>query len=481
MAETLKDKTTKGLFWGAVNTLSTQVLSLALGIVLARRLSPDDYGMVGMLAIFTAIAMSLQDSGFSSAIANMKQPTHRDYNAVFWFSTLMSAVIYVLLFLSAPLIADFFDQPALVSVSRLVFASCLMAGMGIAYSAYMFRNMMNREKAVVNMVALIVSGGTGLALAYLDYGYWSLAWQQFVYICVTNAGRLFYVRWRPSLQMDFSPLRQIIGFSSKILVTNILTQVNNNLLSFFFGKLFPVKQVGDYTQAAKWNTMASSMISGTIQQVAQPVLASVSEEENRQQNVFRKMLRFTAFLSMPAMLGLAFVAEEFIVLLIKDKWIDCVPLLRLLCISGAFLPIQTLYQNLFISNGRSDTYMWCTIAQILAQAAVVWTCSADGIQTMVAGYAAILIIWVGVWQVLARRLIGLSHLAVLKDITPFLLSAVACIGVAYWLTQGVEQPIVLLPLRILIVAILYVLTMKLARVRIFSECVEFFTARLRHK
>jgi len=224
--------------------------------------------------------------------------------------------------------------------------------------------------------------------------------------------------------------------------------------------------------------MGHSLISGTIQQVAQPVMASINEEgEGRQVNVFRKMLRFTAFLSMPAMFGLALIAD-FIVILLGEKWVDSVPLLRMLCISGAFLPIQTLYQNLFISHGRSDTYMWCTFSQIVVQIAVILSFSTLGIQTMVMAYAIVQILWIGVWQTLARRLLPLRFLDILKDICPFLLAAAACMGIAFFVTQSVTQPVVLILLRIAIAALLYITIMKVARVRIFSECIEFFLQRL---
>lgn len=478
MAEkTLKEKTASGLLWGAVNNLTIQLLSALIGIVLARKLSPGEYGMVGMLAIFSAIAATLSDSGFAAAITNMKKVSHREYNAVFWFSTLCSLLIYGLLFLAAPLIADFFHQPALVSLSRLVFASFVVAGIGMAHSAYMFRNMMNREKAIMNAVAIIISGAVGIVLAFNQFSYWSLAWQQFVYICIIDLGRLYYVRWLPSLKIDLSPIREMFNFSSKILITNIMNQVNNHVLSFIFGRLFLPKDVGSYTQAAKWNTMGHSLISGTIQQVAQPVMATVSEEgEGRQINIFRKMLRFTAFLSMPAMFGLALIAD-FIVLLLGEKWTDSVLLLRLLCISGAFLPVQTLYQNLFISHGRSDTYMWCTLSQIVVQIAVVLSFSTFGIQVMVGAYATVQILWLSVWQVLANRLLTLRFTDVVKDIAPFLLTSVFCVATAYFTTQPITQPLVLIAVRIAVTGLLYIGIMKVARVTIFNECIHYLFKR----
>ena len=476
MKEGLKERTAKGLMWGAINNLTSQLLMALIGIILGRLLTPADYGMVGMLAIFTAITGSLQESGFTAALTNLKEATHREYNAVFWTSTGISILLYLVLYISAPLIADYFHQPGLIPLSRLVFASLLLAGIGIAHAAYMFRNMMNREKAITGFFALVGSGIIGITLALNGYSYWSLAWQQFAYICIINIGRLYYVRWMPSFHIDLTPIREMIGFSSKILITNIINQVNNNILSFIFGRLFTASAVGNYTQAAKWNTMGHSLISGTMQQVAQPVLASINEEENRQLNVFRKMLRFTAFLSMPAMLGLAFIAD-FIVVLLGEQWTDSVPLLRMLCISGAFLPIHTLYQNLFISHGRSDTYMWCSVALVITQIVVVMVFATWGIEIMIAAYVVTLILWTGIWQVLAYRLIQLRFINLLKDVCPFLLATIGCIGVAYYATLFITNVIALILSRIIITSLLYMAIMKIAHVKIFMECIQFIFKR----
>ena len=476
MKEGLKERTAKGLMWGAINNLTSQLLMALIGIILGRLLTPADYGMVGMLAIFTAITGSLQESGFTAALTNLKEATHREYNAVFWTSTGISILLYLVLYISAPLIADYFHQPGLIPLSRLVFASLLLAGIGIAHAAYMFRNMMNREKAITGFFALVGSGIIGITLALNGYSYWSLAWQQFAYICIINIGRLYYVRWIPSFHIDLTPIREMIGFSSKILITNIINQVNNNILSFIFGRLFTAGAVGNYTQAAKWNTMGHSLISGTMQQVAQPVLASINEEENRQLNVFRKMLRFTAFLSMPAMLGLAFIAD-FIVVLLGEQWTDSVPLLRMLCISGAFLPIHTLYQNLFISHGRSDTYMWCSVALVITQIVVVMVFATWGIEIMIAAYVITLILWTGIWQVLTYRLIQLRFTDLLKDVCPFLLATIGCIGVAYYTTLFITNVIALILSRIIITSLLYMAIMKIAHVKIFMECILFIFKR----
>jgi len=475
-SKSLKEKTAYGLLWGGINNLSTQLIGLVIGVILGRLLSPAEYGMVGMLAIFSAVAGTLQESGFVAAIANLKNATHREYNAVFWFSTCVSLFMYSLFFVCAPLIAEFFHQPELVPLSRLVFASFVIAGIGTAHAAYMFRNMMNREKAIIGMIALILSGLVGVALAFKGYSYWSLAWQQLIYIAVINAGRIYYVKWFPSLHFDLSPLREMFGFSSKLLVTNTINQINNNLLSVIFGRLFTDKDVGNYSQGAKWNSMGYSLISGSIMQVAQPVLASVKDERERKLAVFRKMLRFAAFISMPSMFGLALIAD-FVPLLLGNQWIESVTLLRILCISGAFMPIHTLYQNLFISHGRSDIYMWCTIGQIVLQLSVILAFGKFGINIMVTAYSTMLVMWIGIWQIMAKKLIGIKFVDVLKDICPFMFIALACVGIAYAVSMEITNTVVSLIVRGIVTALLYILVMKAAKVKIFDECFKFIFKR----
>ncbi len=469
----LKEKTAKGLFWGALNNGTMQILNIVIGIFLARLLSPADYGLVGMLAVFTAIASALQESGFSTALANIEKPTDNDYNAVFWFSTLMSVLLYTILFFCAPLIADFFGQPELVELSRFIFLTLFFAAFGTAPAAYLFKNLMVKETTVLRVSSLIISGTIGVTLAFKGMAYWSLAWQQLSYIALTSVGRFFIIKWRPSLHIDFGPIRKMFSFSYKILITTIVNQLSQNLLTFIFGRLFTAKTVGNFTQAFKWDTMASSFVSGTVAQVAQPVLVEIKEDENRQLNVFRKMLRFTAFLAFPAMFGLAMVSNEFIILAISDKWIDSIPLLRILCIGGAFLPFYTLYQNLIISQGRSDIYMWCTIGLILLQLALVLTTYSYGIVFMISIYTISVIVWLLVWQYFAHKMIGLRLWDALKDILPFALISAGVMLASYYLTSSISNLIILLITRMLLAAILYFLIMKVLKVRMLEECIKF--------
>lgn len=415
MAESLKDKTAKGLFWGLMNSGSTQFLNLAIGIVLGRLLTPEDYGIVGVLSIFTLIAGDLQSAGFTQGLINIKKPTAHDYNSVFTFNVGMSVTMYAVLFLAAPLIADFFHQPCLTDVSRVVFLTFLVSSLGIAHGGYMTKNMMNKEIAIISFVALLTSSVTGIILAVLDYSYWALAWQQVINITLLNIGRYWCVKeWRPRITFDLSPVKQMAPFAVKILTTKILNTLSNNILTVIFGRLFPMHAVGNYSQAYKWNTMASALLSNTVGQIAQPVLV----EGRGRLDVLRKLMRFTAFFSIPAMLGFALIAHPFILCTVGSKWLECVPLLQVLCISGAFLPIYTIYQNLAVSQGRSDIFMWLNIGQIIMQIIIILVCHRFGLFWMVCAYSAMMIVWLLPWHYFAGRLIGYRWTDMLKDINP---------------------------------------------------------------
>ena len=478
MTENLKEKTAKGLLWGAVNNGTMQVLNLLIGIVVLRQLTPEDTGLIGMLAIFSAIAGNLQSSGFSIALINEKKPTAQQYNSVFWFNILMGALLYALLFMAAPLIALFFQQPRLTDLSRFLFLSFFISSFGISTNAYMVKNMMNREIAIINITALVLSGGTAILMALYGMAYWSLAWQQVVNSVILVLGRFYYVKWRPTLKFTFDYIRQTFSFSMKILVTMIVNTVNQNLLTVIFGRLFrDARVVGNFFQAYKWDSMAFQTVGGMVGQVAQPVLVDVREEKDRELNVFRKMLRFTSFLSFPVLFGLASVAHEFILCTIGTEWVDCVPLLQILCISGAFMPMYTLYQNLVISHGRSDINMWLNVGQIVLQLAVILLFYQQGIVGMVIAYTVFNTFWLAIWQLYARQIIGLRFLYVVKDVMPFMVCGAVVMTLTYAVTLSIENIYLLLAARIMLAAVLYYAVMRLLNVAILRECLQFVKKR----
>ena len=234
MAEqNLKEKTANGLLWGAVSNGVQQILNLVFGILLARLLLPEDYGMVGMLTIFSLIAASLQESGFISALNRKEETTQADYNAVFWFNILCSSGIYILLFLCAPLIAEWFHEPKLTALARFSFLSFVISSLGTTPRAYLFRHLKVKQTAWMSLAALFISGTTGVLLAWQGFAYWGIAVQNLTFCAMVTLFSWYFSGWRPSRHIDLRPLRGMIGFSSKLLITNIFNHINNNIRRVF--------------------------------------------------------------------------------------------------------------------------------------------------------------------------------------------------------------------------------------------------------
>jgi O-antigen/teichoic acid export membrane protein len=310
-------------------------------------------------------------------------------------------------------------------------------------------------------------------MAYEGMAYWGIATQNVVYITLIAAQSFYFAKWRPSLKVDFTPIREMIGFSSRLILTNVFNIINQNIFSVILGKMYTPKVVGDYTQANKWTTMGSSLISNMIYGVAQPVFTKVEEDHDRQKTVFRKLLRFTAFVCFPLMLGLALTAREFIVILITDKWIESAGIMQVLCVAGAFLPITTLFSNLIISRGHSSTYMWCTVSLCLTQTIIAIVMAHWGIYAMVVAWTIVNIAWTGVWLRLSQREIALRAYEFVKDISPYLLLSTAlCVG-AHFATDGIANLYLRFAAKIVIVALCYIGILWLLGSNILKESVDY--------
>ena len=538
MPETLKEKTAKGLFWGGLSSTVQQLLGIVFGIILARRLNQSDFGMIAMITIFQLIGNDLQNSGFKVALANLRQPTDRDYNSVFWFNILMGGSLYVLLFFLAPFIADFYHIPSLTPLARYAFLSIVFASFGTAQSAWLFKNLHAKQQAKAGMMAVLISSSVAVAMAYMGFAYWALATQTNLYILLCTLLYWHYSPWRPTLAaaqrskfkaqsskaatqrsrfsifqfsiFNFEVLRpalRMFRFSVKLLISQVLTDINNNVLNILLGRFYGRHDTGNYNQAFQWSTKGSNIIQSMVQQVAQPVLVSIDNEHERQLHVLRKMMRFAAFISFPLLFGLSLVSHEFIVTLLGEKWAQSAHYLRLLAVASAFLPLSTLLANVVITKGRSSIFMYVNLALAICQTAAMLTIYHFKVScfeflepfstllntstsylstlnsqllTMVLAFVALTILWFFVWAYFARRLAGYRFTMLLRDVLPFLLTAAAVMLTTGFITSmlatqlsTLNSQLSTLIARILLAALLYYALMRLFRVQILNECLQF--------
>lgn len=479
--ESLKEKTAKGLFWGAMNNTVQQLLGFAFGIVTLRLLSPQDNGMMAIIAVFSQVATVLQDSGFRSALVNIKEPSHRDYNAVFWFNIIVAVIMYFVLFFTAPLIADYYHTPELTWFSRYAFLSIILAGFNTAQSAWLFKNLRAKQQAKAAMTAVLLSGIVCIVMAWQGYAYWSLATQGLVFIGVYMLMNWHYSPWRPSFSFDFRPIRSMFRFSVKMLLTTIVERVNVNIMNILLGRYFSKHDVGIYNTAYNWSQKGSSLVQGMVAQVAQPVFSDLQDDRERQLRVLRKMMRFAAFVSFPLMFGLSLVAEEFIVVAITAKWLGSAMLLRVLSIAAAFSPLSTVLSQYIVSRGRSGIYLACTAALCVMLVGMMIGLHSRGIEVMVWAYTVLFVLWFFVWHFFVSRLSGYRLFDMLADTIPFLLAALLVMLITGWTTASVGTLWLRLVLRTIISASLYFALMKLLRVKMLNECMEFVKRKIGRK
>ena len=481
--ESLKEKTAKGLFWGGMNNGIQQLLGFVFGIIMGRLLNPSDFGLIAMITIFSLIATALQNSGFSTALVNQKEPKASDYNAVFWFNILMGVSIYVILFFSAPLIADYYHKPQLVALCRYAFLGLLFSCSGVAQAAYLFKNLRAKQLAKASIIATLISSAVAVIMAWQGFSYWSLATQTNLFILISTLLRWHYSDWRPTQKIDFSFIRKAFPFSVKILISDVLTHVNNNVMNILLGRYYSAHDTGNYNQAYQWNNKCTSLVQGMVKQVDQAVLVNVRDDCERQLAVLRKLVRFTAFIAFPLLLGFSIVAKEFIVLAIGEKWLVSAQYLQWLCICGAVAPISVLLADLVISKGKSGTFMGCTFVLGILEILAMLLLYPYGISLMVKTYVAINLIWLFVWFFFTSRLTAYSLLLFLKDIVPFAFAAVAVMQFTRYFTAYVVDSLafvgdyaslwLLLISRIILAALLYFLVMKAAKAKILDETIGF--------
>lgn len=477
MAGGLKEKAARGFLWGGLNNGAVQVLGALFGIFLLRLLSPSDYGKIAMLTVFANLASTLQESGFMAALCNLKDPTHRDYNAVFWFNIMMGGSLYLLLYLCAPLIADFYHDADLLWLSRYMFLGFFITSFGTVQRAWLFRNMMNKQTCIIAIVSLVVSNVVGILMAWLGYAFWGLATQSLLFVSCMVLMNWYYSPWRPSLHIDLRPAWQMFGFSSRLLLTNVVNTLSSNAFSFLLGKFYGAHSAGVYGNARKWDDMCSSSINGMLTGVAQPVMAQVRDNRERSRQVFRKMLRFVSFVSFPCMFGIGLISREFLLIFTGPKWEESAYLLSLLSIYGAVFPLLTLYGQMVISQGRSNINMYSTMALSSLILLGLVLLHSYGLYVMVFYFIGINVAWLFVWQYFAYRLIGLRLWEALSDVLPFLLLSAACMALTWWITRPIESLWLLLVAKVVLAAIFYVTAIWISGARIMRESVDYLLHR----
>ena len=357
MKDSLKQKAAKGILWSTVERFSVQGVQFLIMIVMARLLTPHDYGLIGMLAIFIAVAQSLIDSGFSQALIRKQDRTEVDNNTVFYFNIVVSVLLYLILYVSAPLVADFYNTPQLCPVMRVICLGIIFNSLAVVQRALLTIRIDFKTQAKATLIAAVTSGIVGITMAYHGFSVWSLVTQQLLNLGL-NTGLLWLLsKWRPQLVYSWQSFRELFAFGSKLLASGLLDTIYRNIYPIVIGKLFSASNLGHYTRAQHFSEFPSSNLTGIIQRVTYPVLCEIQDDDARLAGIYRKFLKLSAFIIFPLMIGLSSVAQPLVNLMLGPQWEFCGQLLQIICFSMMWFPIHAINLNLLQVKGRSDLFL----------------------------------------------------------------------------------------------------------------------------
>lgn len=448
----LKDKTARTLKWNLIDRLSTQLLYALTGIVLARMLSQEDFGLVGAVLIFQAFASLLIDSGFSYALIQRKSPTRLDYSTILWFNIGVAVIIYIILWFCAPLIARCFqDDPRLIGLSRVMFLVFIINAAAIVQTNRLVKKMDVRMVAVSNSVGLVAGAAVGITLALYGFGAWAIVWQNIAMATVKTSILWVTGKWLPMMKFSFAALRSYSTVGSGMMFTSFLNTVFQNIYSFFVGNRVGLASLGYYTQGDKWSKMGVTSISQVLTSSFLPVLSAVQDDPERFRRLCSKMNRFTAYLVFPALIGLIVIAEPVFHLLFGIKWDPSIILFQLLLVRGIFFVITSLYNNFLLALGRSGVIVklellrdTVAIAALVASLPFIAESTPDdpvyGLTLMLWGQvAASVISWVAT-LIVAARAVGSPVISFLSDLLPYAVMTVAITPLMFWAMSFTATP-----------------------------------------
>lgn len=419
MAEqSLKDKTVKGVAWSGIDNVVQVGVAFVVSIVLARLLSPDDYGLLGLIAVFTTVCQALINGGFITALIRKKDATDDDYNTVFISNLAMSLLLYAVVFICSPAIADFFSREELVSLIRVSSFGMILGALALVQRARLTKRIDFKTQAKITFTASATSGGVGITMAFLDFGVWALVAQQLTTHALSTILLWHFNKWVPRLRFCPKSFHDLFGFGWKMMVSNILDTLWKELYQVIVGKFYSPATLGQYTRAKHFTRLFSSNLTTIVQRVTYPVLSNIQDDKERLVSAYRRIIKTTMFVTTISMFFLGAISEPLLYCLIGPKWHEAATYLPLICLSGSLYPLHAINLNMLQVQGRSDLFLGLEIAKKIIGLVPLFVCAFYGVMPMLYvnlanGFIAYLLN-----SYFPGKLLGYSSWMQLKDIAP---------------------------------------------------------------
>lgn len=467
--QSLKDKTIKGTMWSAIDNVAQFGVQFIVSIVLARLLSPDDYGLIGIIAIFTTVCTTIINGGFSNALIRTQKPTDEDYNTAFICNLLMSILLYAIVFLCSPLIADFFNRQELVALTRVSSFAMIIGALAIVQQTRLTKRIDFKTQTKVTLIASVLSGIVGVAMALMGFGVWALVVQGIVAQTLRTVLLWFFNHWVPSIRFSKESFNRLFGFGWKMMASGILDSLWTQLYQVVVGKFYSPATLGQYTRAKQFSTMFSSNLTGVIQRVTYPVLSEIQDEKERMVAAYRKIIKTTMFLTFALMFVLGAVSEPLLCCLIGPKWHEAATYLPLICLVGSLYPLHAINLNMLQVQGRSDLFLGLEIVKKVIGLAPLFIGAFVGIFPMLYTIVLTSIISYFLNSYFSGKLLGYSSWMQLRDIAPSFFISLTMAVTVYCLKYLPISNWFILPIQIAVGLIVFILLCKVIKIDEYKE------------
>lgn len=427
------------MLWSTIERFSTQGINFLFTIILARLLSPSDYGTIAMITIFFAICQTFIDSGFANALIRKIDRTEADKSTAFYFNIFVGLICYLIIFISAPFIATFYNQPILTPVTRILGINLILQSFCIIQQAELTSKINFKTQAKISLIGVIISGLLGLCMAYNGFGVWSLVTQALSSSLIRTLLLWILVRWRPTQKFSKESFRNLFSYGSKLLISGLLDTTYNNIYPLVIGKFYTPAQLGIYSRALHFGQFPSETFTRILQRVSFPALSTIQNEADRLKNNYIKFLKLSSFLVFPTMMLLAALAKPLVLFLLTDKWSEAIPLLQILCFSLMWYPVHAINLNLLQVKGRSDLFLRLEIIKKCIGIAILVITLPRGIRAMCYGMVVSAYISLIINTYYTGKLISIGFLKQMQFLFPIFLNSIIMGLIAWGLTHIISS------------------------------------------
>lgn len=470
--ESLKNKTVKGVGWSFADSILGQGITFIVGLVLARLLSPEEYGLIGIITIFIVVFNGIVDSGFSNALIRKQDCTDEDYNTMFFVNLAMSIFLFVALFFCAPLISHFFKRPELTPLTRVMGLMMIFNALSLVQVTILTKRIDFKTKTKASLISAIISGIVGIGMAFAGCGVWSLVGQQLSKQLFYSVLLWIFNKWWPTFKLSIDSFRYMWGFGWKILVSGLLNNVWNQIYQVVVGKFYSPATLGQYSRSRQFASIFSDNLTSVVQRVSLPTLSELQSDINSLRTAFKKIIGVTMFVTVVCMFFLGAISEPLIFCLIGPQWAEAAEFLPFICISLSLLPLHAINLNMLQIFGRTDVYLRLEIIKKIIAIFPITLGIFVGIKAMLIGsiFTGIISYFLNSWH--SGKILGYSSFSQLKDVSVYYVIGLSLALPVYFLKYLPVSLFVVLPIQVLLGFLLLFTICKVFKLEAFDECID---------